>query len=712
MKGKIALIGNPNSGKSSLFNLLTGLHQKTGNFPGVTVERVSGQLRLADGSLCSVTDFPGTYNLYPTSLDEQVVFDVLSNPAHPDYPDLVIYVADAMRLDQHMLLLAQVRDLGIPMMLTLTMEDEALRAGVSYDLSALEKSLGLPVMGVNGRSGDGLFMVRMAIADFFGSDRKLSPQPVGFSPSPEMRATIQGIRETFPEIGSDFRALLYAHHATRLSHLSPEEANRVQELARAHGFDSLRAQYTEIMDRFREIDRIAATCRQPHTAPAGKSFTRAIDRVATHALAGPLIFFVLLFLVFQVVFTGSALPMSWIELLFTEMGGWVVYALGSGWISSLLSDGVIAGLGGVLVFIPQIALLFLLVAILEESGYMARAVYLFDRLLQRFGMNGRSLVALVSGTACAIPAIMSARTITNRRERLITILVTPFISCSARLPVYAVLVGLMVPPGFYGGWISYQALAFMGLYLLGTIAAFAAAYVFRRILRPAEPGHLLIELPEYQLPHWRNVLLTVWSKVRSFVREAGSIIIVISVVLWFLASFGPPGQMDRAAQTATSEAILQGMDEEAVEGVEAAARLEASFAGLLGKGLEPLIAPLGFDWKIGIALVTSFAAREVFVGTMATIYSIGGSDDDQTIRARMAQELDPATGKPRYSIPVSLSLLLFYVFAMQCMSTLAVVRKETGGWKWPLVQLTFMTGMAYLSSLVAYQVLTHLGVGA
>ena len=710
MKGKIALIGNPNSGKSSLFNLLTGLQQKTGNFPGVTVERVSGQIRLADGAAISVTDFPGTYSLYPTSLDEQVVFDVLSNPNHPDYPDLVIYVADAVRLDQHLLLMAQVRDLGIRMMLTLTMEDEARKAGVTYDLSALEKALELPVVGVNGRSGEGLFALRMAITDFFASDRSRGIQPVGFSPSPEMWSTVRGIRSAFPDIGTDFRALLYAHHADRLTHLSPEEASRVKDIARSNGFDSLRAQYTEIMDRFREIDRIVATCRLPVANPSGKSLTRTIDRVATHAWAGPMVFFALLFLVFQVVFTWSALPMAWIELLFTEMGGWVVYALGSGWISSLLSDGILAGLGGVLVFIPQIALLFLLIAILEESGYMARAVYLFDRLLQRFGMNGRSLVALVSGTACAIPAIMSARTITNRRERLITILVTPFISCSARLPVYAVLVGLIVPSGFFGGWISYQALAFMGLYLLGTVAAFSAAFVFRRFMRQSEPGYLLIELPEYQMPHWRNVLLTVWSKVRSFVREAGSIIIVISVVLWFLASYGPPGNMDRAAQAAATEAVNLGLDESAVQGAESAARLEASFAGILGKGLEPIIAPLGFDWKIGIALVTSFAAREVFVGTMATIYSIGGSDDEQTIRARMAQELNPATGKPRYSIPVSLSLLLFYVFAMQCMSTVAVVRKETGGWKWPLVQLAFMTGIAYLGSLTVYQALTAWGI--
>jgi ferrous iron transport protein B len=414
-------------------------------------------------------------------------------------------------------------------------------------------------------------------------------------------------------------------------------------------------------------------------------------------------------LVFQAVFTWSSLPMEWIESLFVELGGMVRYALGEGWMASLLSDGILAGLGGVLVFIPQIALLFLLISLLEESGYMARAVYLFDRLMRRFGLNGRSLVALVSGTACAIPAIMSARTITNSRERLITILVTPFMSCSARLPVYAVLVGLMVPAESYLGLISYQALVFMGLYLLGVLAAFGSALVLKRLLKTREEGFLLIELPDYQSPHWRNVLFNVWSKVSAFVREAGKIILVISIILWFLASFGPPGRMDRAQRQAEAKALQSNLDVSQTADLVAAARMEASFAGVSGKLIEPLIRPLGFDWKIGIALITSFAAREVFVGTMATIYSIGSTEDEQTIRQRMAEELNPDTGKPRYTLAVSLSLLLFYVFAMQCMSTIAVVRKETGTWKWPLLQFAFMTGLAYVASLTAYQTLMFMG---
>lgn len=701
---RIALIGNPNSGKSSVFNQLTGLRQRTGNFPGVTVERHSGMLHLAGGTDVRIIDFPGTYSLYPTSPDEYIVFDVLSHPGHADHPDRVLYVADALRLDQHLLLLSQVRDLGIPAILALNMVDAASGAGQQFDVAALSRDLGLPVIEINGRTGAGMEALRHAMAVSLASPQEGDgSQPVTFERTPDMAATIRDIRERFPMVERDYTALLLAHHAERLSYLRPEEAAEIRGITKKNGFVSLQAQYTEIMSRFAVIDRITALHRKAVGGERSTPLTRRLDRFLTHVWWGPLVFFAILLLVFQAVFTWSSLPMTWIEGVFTDLGGMVRYALGEGWLSSLLSDGLLAGLGGVLVFIPQIAMLFLLISLLEESGYMARAVFLFDRIMRKFGLNGRSLVALVSGTACAIPAVMSARTITNTRERLITILVTPFISCSARLPVYAVLVGLMVPETYALGVFSVQALVFMGLYILGLLAALGAALVFKRTLKGSEPGFLLLELPDYQRPDWRNVGMTVWSKVASFVREAGKIILVISLVLWVMSSFGPPGAMDRAEKAALAEAQTNHWDAMRTGDHLAAARLEASYAGLTGKAIEPVIRPLGFDWKIGIALVTSFAAREVFVGTMATIYSIGSQNDEQTVRERMAAEIVPGTDRKRYDLPVSLSLLLFYVFALQCMSTLAVVRKETGSWKWPLWQFVFMTGLAYVVSLVTYQ---------
>ncbi len=708
LKGRIALIGNPNSGKSSLFNHLTGLRQKTGNFPGVTVERRSGALRLPDGQHLQVVDFPGTYSLYPTSLDERVVFDVLSNPRGADYPDLVIYVADALRLDQHLLLLSQIRDLGIPVILALNLIDAAASSGVRYDARSLATRLGVPTIEVNGRTGEGTGLLLQQVEQLYNGVWTEQPQGAPFMMSPEVQDLIRDIRAELHWVTRDFQALIVAHHLEELTYLQPDEVERLRTIQQRHPFRSLTVQVEEIMQRFRHIDQIVREVRIPETGDRN-ALTSRVDRIFTHVVWGPIIFVVFLLFIFQAVFSWSTLPMEWIERIFSELGGGIKYALGEGWLSSLLADGVLAGLGGVLVFIPQIVLLFFLIALLEESGYMARAVYLFDRLMRKVGLNGRSIVALVSGTACAIPAVMSTRTITNQKERLITILVTPFISCSARLPVYALLVGLMVPAGKVMGLVSYQAMTFMGLYILGAGAAMAGAWVFNRMLKTAEPGYLLMELPDYQVPHWRNVVFTVWSKVASFVREAGKIIIMISIVLWFLASYSLPGRMTQATETARAEATANGLDEADTEALIAAYRIENSYAGMLGKGLEPVIRPLGFDWKIGIALVTSFAAREVFVGTMATIYSIGSVDDETSIRQKMGAELNPATGQKRYNLPVALSLLLFYVFAMQCMSTIAVVKKETGGWKWPLIQLAVMTGLAYVVSLIAYQGLTAMG---
>jgi ferrous iron transport protein B len=467
-------------------------------------------------------------------------------------------------------------------------------------------------------------------------------------------------------------------------------------------FISLKAQVDETMMRF---DQFSPLLRRylTHQQEGGSSISQQLDRILTHRIFGPIIFFLIMLLIFQSIYAWATYPMDAIDWIFAALGSGIQSTLGDGWLSSLLIDGLLAGLGGIVVFVPQIAILFFLISILEEVGYMARAAFMFDRLMQAFGLNGRSIVALISGGACAIPAVMSTRTISNWKERLITILVTPFISCSARIPVYTVLIGFAVPAVTVAGIFNLRGLAFMGLYLLGIIAALLAAFVFKLILKTREHSFLMLEMPEYRMPVMRNVWINVWEKVKTFVLEAGKVILAISVVLWLLASFAPPGEMEQAEAEARTEATEQSLDETATEDLIAAKQIETSYAGRLGKIIEPAIRPLGFDWKIGIALITSFAAREVFVGTMATIYSIGSESDEVSVRDRMATEVDPATGKPVYNRATSWSLLLFYVFAMMCMSTLAVVKRETKSWKWPVIQFVFMTALAYFSSLAAYQ---------
>lgn len=699
----IALLGNPNCGKSSVFNLLTGLRQHTGNFPGVTVEQRSGRCVTPLGKTFRVVDFPGTYSLYPTSKDEQVVFDVLTHRDHPDFPDLVLYILDATHIDQHLLLLSQVRDLGLPAVIGLNMVDRAEKVGLKVDIPMLADALKLLVIPINGQNGKGIPQLIQALQQTLKANKNNIHNPIEYQPDAKLNDLVRGIKTYLPTVASAYPALIIAHHYATLTWLKDDQKDHLEDLVHRAGFNALHYQYEEIMSRYKSIDTIVDCCVKRDGIQRNEH-TRSIDKVVTHPIGGPIIFFGILMVIFQSVFAWSEKPMEWIEWIFNATGNQVRYALGSGWLSSLLVDGILSGLGGVLVFIPQIAFLFLLITMLEESGYMARAVYLFDRTMQRFGLNGRSLVALVSGTACAIPAIMSTRTISSHRERLTTIMVTPFISCSARLPVYALLVGMMVPKGFWLGILSYQGLVFTGLYLIGGLTALLAAIILHRRIKTGEQSHLMISLPDYRWPRMQNVLIVVWTKVASFIREAGKIIIIISMVLWFLASFGMPGKMDEAIQTTTAAAKQAGMDEQEILDRIAAAKLEASFAGQLGKSIEPLIEPMGFDWKVGIALITSFAAREVFVGTMATIYSIGSSDDDTArIRDRMHEEVHPVSGKKIYNFGMMLSLLLFYVFAMQCMSTLAVVRKETGSWRWPIIQFLMMTGIACVISLSVYQ---------
>jgi ferrous iron transport protein B len=699
---KVALLGNPNSGKSTLFNQLTGLRQKVGNFPGVTVEKKVGKFTIQDLEI-ELIDFPGVYSLYPTSKDERVVTDSLSNLKDENYPDAVIYVADATNLEKQLLFFHQLRDLGFPIVLVLSMLDLAERDGLEVNVARLEKELDVKVFAINGRSSEQIESLKHLFYQVLHQADAPSTPRWAYQLSQIEHAVAQDIEQLFPDINR-YHALLLAHHYKWLSHLTEEQKNKIEAINQRHDFMDLKLQIRETMQRF---DRFAPLLPKILKPPVKEhnSTTEWLDRFLTHRFWGVIFFFFVMLLMFQSIYAWASYPMDWIEGSFSWVSQQFKALLPDSWFASLLTDGILAGLGGVIVFIPQIAVLFFLISILEEVGYMARAVFLFDRLMQRFGLNGRSIVALISSSACAIPAIMSARTIANPKERLITILVTPLISCSARIPVYTVLIGFVVPAITVGGIFNAQGLVFMGLYLLGILAALLSALVFKYVLKSDGYSFLMLELPEYRIPVFKNVLLTVWEKVKSFVLEAGKVIMLISVVLWFLASYGPPRQMQRAKVEALTLAATENLDDDATQNLVAAWQMENSFAGYLGKFIEPAIEPLGFDWKIGIALITSFAAREVFVGTMATIYSIGSTDDEYSIRDRMAKEYNPLTGEPIYTLGTSLALLLFYVFAMQCMSTLAVVKKETGTWKWPIIQFFYMTSMAYLSALLVYQLL-------
>lgn len=697
----MALLGNPNCGKSSVFNQLTGLRQKVGNFPGVTVDKKIGQTLLPNQSTVTLVDFPGTYSFYPTSIDERIVVQSLCNPEDPNYPDGILYIADITKLEKHLLLLTQLRDLGIPIILALNMSDMAQKEGLEVDAKKLSRQLHVKVVKISGRTGEGMDSLKEEIGRMIGQrDAYIAPQPL-FKMTEVERDAAEAAKEIVPDANT-YQGLLIAHHYDWLPFLSEAQRKLLADVAKQSGFESLRAQVDETMQRFDKFTPIVRSAIRTQSEGGESTTTEKLDNILTHRVFGPLIFFALMLLVFQAIFAWATYPMDIIEGFFGYTGEWIKSNLPEGWATDLLTDGIIAGLGGILVFIPQIAILFLLISLLEEVGYMARAAYMFDNVMRSFGLNGRSIVALVSGGACAIPAIMSTRTIGNWKERLITILVTPFISCSARIPVYIVLIGFVVPPKTVGGIFGLQGLAFMGLYLLGIIAALFSAWVFKLILKTHERSFLMLELPEYRMPVLRNVGLTVWEKVRSFVVEAGQIILVISIILWFLASYGPSADMEQARTEALTTAEAQNLSEMETKNLIASRRIEASYAGHLGKAIEPVIEPLGYDWKIGIALVTSFAAREVFVGTMATIYSIGSEQDEYSVRDRMAVERNPITGEKVYTPATALSLLLFYVFAMQCMSTLAIVKRETKSWKWPIVQFVFMTALAYVAAWGAY----------
>jgi ferrous iron transport protein B len=696
---KIALVGNPNSGKSSLFNQLTGLNQKIGNFPGVTVEKKSGTFKLPDGRSVELIDFPGIYSIYPRSLDERIVSEVLLDHHSSATPDKIVVVADATNLKRGLLLLTQIIDLGLPTVLVLTMMDLAAKAGISYDLNALSQKLSIPVVGINARKGLGLDELTAILA------KPLAPRqnPV----FPIWKEVQQPVTELRQRVGvdNDYEAYLFLEQPQSLNFLSPEKKLLVDEVRSKHQFFPGKFQGAETIQRYGYIQDLLNSVTLKALDPDWKKTSTTIDKIITHKVWGYLIFFGILFLIFQALFAWASVPQDFIDLWFAKLSTYLGEVLPDGPMTRLLTEGVVPGIGGIVIFVPQIAILFAFISILEESGYMARVVFLMDKVMRKFGLNGKSVVPLISGVACAIPAIMATRTIDNWKERTITILVTPLISCSARLPIFTILIALIIPTESVFGFFNLQGLALMGLYLLGFAAAIGSAWIMKKIINIKERSYLIMELPTYRIPKWSNVGYTIVEKTKAFVFEAGKVILAISVILWVLASFGPGDAMEKAEATVIASTKDLQLSKGDLEDRISAYKLEHSYAGIIGKGLEPVIRPLGYDWKIGIALITSFAAREVFVGTMATIYSIGSHDDDTaTIKKRMQEEVNYETGGPRFTPAVGLSLLVFYTFAMQCMSTLAVVYRETKGWKWPLIQLLYMTALAYVSAFAVFQI--------
>lgn len=738
----VALIGNPNTGKTSVFNQLTRLKQKVGNYPGITVEKKEGICKLPRGVKAHILDLPGTYSLNTTSLDESVVVELLLNKNDKDFPDVAMVISDVENLKRNLLLFTQIKDLKIPVILVINMADRMTRKGISLDIPLLEQKLDTKIALVSTRKGVGIERIKELIADYKNLSVAQNVDITGIAPE-----YFERLKRTFPKEDL-YKLWLVITQDVNFMPIEKKEVQDTSSFATKSKSELKRLQQKETILRYQFINRILKETYKVDLN-AAKGFRATLDKILTHKFFGYLIFFLILLTIFQAIYDWSSYPMDFIDEQFAGASEWVKNTLPTGVFTNLIAEGILAGIGGIVIFIPQIAFLFLFISLLEESGYMSRVVFLMDRVMRPFGLSGKSVVPLISGTACAIPAVMATRNIENWKERLITILVTPFTTCSARLPVYLIIIALVIPEGRFLG-LSYQALTLMLLYLIGFGAAILSAMILNNILRIRSRTFFVVEMPNYKLPLLKNVAYTVIEKTKSFVYGAGKIILAISIILWFLGSNGFSREFKNAESIVKDKIRTAGFTEynqtsitsdllayehsleervnelgtvvspevlsDSLELYKAALykkaekqeiagyKLEESYIGYMGKAIEPVVRPLGYDWKIGIAVLTSFAAREVFVGTLATIYSVG-NDEEETIKQRMAAEVDVRTRKPLFNLASGISLLLFYAFAMQCMSTLAIVKRETNSWKWPLAQLVFMSVFAYIVALIAYQIL-------
>jgi len=696
----VALIGNPNTGKTSLFNRLTGLNQKVGNYPGITVEKKEGICKLDRGLKAHILDLPGTYSLNTSSLDESVVVETLLNRNSKDFPDVAVVVSDIENIKRNLLLFTQIKDLEIPAILAINMADRMQRKAITLDIELMEAQLNTKVVLVSARKNQGINDLKEAITQY--KTLKTEPCVNASVIDPEYFGRL---RKAFPN------QLLYKLWLviTQDVNFGKVDRDRNYEKLKKSTFhiktedDLKRLQHKETVVRYQFINGLLKKALHVDEVHA-KDLRSKLDRILLHKVWGYLIFFLILLLIFQAIYDWSSYPMDWIDKMFASLSAVTANSLPEGPFTSLLAEGIIPGLGGIVIFIPQIAFLFFFIALLEESGYMSRVVFLMDHIMKKFGLSGKSVVPLVSGTACAIPAVMATRNIEDWKERLITILVVPFTTCSARLPVYLIIIALVIPDQDIWWIFNMQGLTLMLLYLLGFAAAIFSAWILNKILPIKRKAFFVMEMPAYKLPMFKNVAITVVEKTKSFVLGAGKIIMAISIVLWILASYGLGDQFTKAEQIVTEQYAGEALSDKELEQKIASHKLEHSFIGYIGKGIEPAVRPLGYDWKIGIAIVSSFAAREVFVGTLATIYSVENTEEE-TIKNRMQAETNPILGGPLFNFASGISLLLFYAFAMQCMSTLAIVKRETVSWKWPAIQFTAMTFIAYFAALGAYQIL-------
>lgn len=697
---KVALVGNPNTGKSTLFNVLTGLNQKIGNFPGVTVDKKTGFCDLPDGRRAEIIDLPGTYSLYPKSRDESIVFSVLADKANPLRPDLVVVILDASNLKRNLLLYTQVADLKLPVIVALNMMDLAKKSGITIDVNAFAQKLGVPVVPISARKIEGIDQLKTAIS--YANKVALQEDTIDVeSLAPQLIAQIS--KEIAVE--NPYYALQLAHQHETLKFLSPVQSDRIEELEQEFSFHSQKAQATETIARYNFInDLLYDTVKKSETAQE-ENISNKIDRILTHRIFGFVIFFAILIFIFQSIFAWSAYPMELIGDFFVWAQTSLHRILPAGPLVNLVVDGVMGGLSGVMVFIPQIAILFGFISILEDTGYMSRVTFMMDRLMRKVGLNGKSVVPLIGGFACAVPSIMSTRTIENWKDRMITIMVTPLVTCSARLPIYTLLIALVVPNRNIWWIFNLQGLVLTGMYLFSLVSAVSVAFAMKFLLKARERGYFIMELPVYRMPRWKNVGQDMYNRAKAFVLQAGKVIVAVSVILWVLASYGPGDRFERIEQKYKQSQYTQHMSTGDLHRAVASEKLENSYAGVLGHTIEPVIKPLGFDWKIGIALITSFAAREVFVGTMATIYSVeGDAEKMESVQQKMHSAKTP-DGRPVFTVAVAFSLMMFYAFAMQCASTMAVVYRETKNWRWPAWQFVYMTGLAYIVSFITYHLL-------
>ncbi|WP_281238331.1 ferrous iron transport protein B [Flavobacterium praedii] len=691
----VALIGNPNVGKTSVFNQLTGLNQQVGNYPGITVEKKIGFCKLPNNIKANILDLPGTYSLNASSIDESVVIELLLNKNDRLYPDVALVVTDVENLKRNLLLYTQIKDLEIPTILVINMADRMKSKGITLDIPYLEERLKTKIALISSRKGYGIEELKNLIVTY----KTISSEPC-LNASVIDAPYFESLRQAFP---NQLLYKLWLVITQDVNFLNLERNEIRSSFTKTHS-DLKRLQQKETIKRYQFINDVLKVGLKIDSSLA-KDFRSKIDRILTHKVWGYVIFFLILFVIFQSIFEWSKIPMDFIDSTFANLSTLASEHLPAGMLTNLISQGIIPGVGGILIFIPQIAFLFLFISILEESGYMSRVVFLMDKIMRRFGLSGKSVVPLISGTACAIPAIMATRNIENWKERLITILVTPFTTCSARLPVYAIIIGLVIPDTYVLGILNVQGLTLMLLYVIGFGTAILAAYILNSILKVKGKTFFVVEMPNYKLPLFKNVAINVIEKTKAFVFGAGKIILAISVVLWFLASYGPGKQFKNAEKIIMESHKENPLTPSEFNNAVASQKLENSYIGLMGRGIEPIISPLGYDWKIGIAIISSFTAREVFVGTLATIYSVGGSDNEDTIKNKMAAEVNTVTGKKIFNFASGISLLLFYAFAMQCASTLAITKKETNSWKWPAGQLIIMSGLAYFIALIAFQIL-------